>query len=117
MGQVSQFGPSCGWVRERRGIGQDDTTCSKLLVVELWAMLQSERIIEQFNAGRKFTDALDRRVLAVAKYEVGPALIIGEDEDEIAVKFEGVDYYSPEDHSDDFWDVVLASDLRERSET
>lgn len=75
-------------------------------------MLQSEKIIQQFNNGTQFVDTQSRRILAVAKCEVGPALIIGEDEDEIAVKFEGVDYYSPEDRSDDFWDVIPARELK-----
>jgi len=76
-------------------------------------MRQSEKIVEQFGKGVVFIDSKGRRVLAVAEYVVTPALIAGEDEDEIAVKLEGVDYYSPKDDSDDFWDVVLASELRE----
>lgn len=76
-------------------------------------MHQSQRIIEQFNKGAKFIDAKGRRVLAVAEHIASPALIVGEDEDEIGVKLEGVDYYSLEDDLDDFWDVVLASDLKE----
>jgi len=82
-------------------------------VVELLAMCKSERIIEQFKNGSRFIDARGRHVLAVARYEVGPALIVGEEEDEIGVKLEGVDYYSPKDKSDDFWDVVLVSSLSE----
>lgn len=82
-------------------------------MVELLAMPESSEIIEQFNNGVEFIDAQGRRVLAVGKYVVGPALITGEDEDELAVKLEGVNYYSPEDDSDDFWDVIAASTLKE----
>lgn len=74
--------------------------------------MTSETVIERFNQGEKFVNQKGQRVIAVAKHEIGPALICGEDEDTIGVKFEGVDYYSPEDRSDDFWDVTLATDLK-----
>ena len=74
--------------------------------------MQSQEIIKQFNEGVSFIDTKGRRILAVAEHVIMPALIVGEDEDDLGVKIAGVDYYSAEDDSDDFWDIVLASDLK-----
>jgi hypothetical protein len=73
--------------------------------------MTSQEIIKQFHQGRKFVNQKGQCILAVAEHEIGPALIYGSDEDTLAIKIEGVDYYSPEDHSEDFWDVVLAKEL------
>ena len=75
--------------------------------------MKSEQIIRKFNEGVAFVNQEGRRIVAVAEHEVGPALICGTDDDTLAVKLEGVDYYSPTDRSDDFWDVVVATDLQE----
>ncbi len=65
--------------------------------------MTSRELIEDFNKGSQLFYRDGRKVIAVAEHEVGPSLICGEDEDTIAVRFEG-------DKSDD-WDVIDAKDV------